>query len=444
MKAWYWQEKESLYIVIVANLIYIFMLFTMGSSKFNTSLSVVCFFGLLVAPIALFSQTSIPAFLEPDSSGPQIATIEQGSLSWDNARPLLDRTMAMQRWHWTEHRDSYTGFVEIRALNKQMEVRPNTLVRVQPEEGAAILTLLSASDSVELVDVGDNWAQIRFSRVLPVYFQIPENGDDVAVAVPEGLSQAPLPQVEEPQVQETAEVETTVPVVSVEPLQPEVEEADLLEVAESEDRPQGFDAVPVASPEAVATAIDARLSDEVPDTSTETDVLEIADADQFSVDEEEERLSVIRQGTRRTLQPVSRDTSPAPALEDDLFFVDESVRTLDPLDAERELRIVPEEDLPPIPTPQELAMQFAPATTVVTTYEGILKRTSRRNFRGPETEFVLVGQTGRILAFLDTSEVIIPNLEALLGTRVGVNGSLQEVRRGQRATIKVRSISPRR
>jgi hypothetical protein len=418
----------------------------MGISKFSSaSLRTFLPLTILLGMVAGLRGADVPAFLEPDASTPEISRIAIASPSWNNARPLMDPAMVAQDWHWTEHRATYRGFVEARALTPEGTIRPNSLIRISPEDGSKILTLLNASDPVEVVTSGDRWVELAFTRVLPVYFQ--RRGDTPAPSA-EAVDEDEIPLVSVTQDGKSLP-EDDVPAESTETVEPTpVAPAAVTEVEaplEAPTRATGFATVPVVEVPMPATS-EAEPVEEAGTENGEAETAIVAvetEAPALDVPTEESPRIIIRRGTRRALDPLVRETTQPPVLEDDLFYVDESVRTLDPLDSEPRYALVPEDDLPPIPTPQELAMQFVPPPSLTTTYEGIIMRAPRRALR-QGTEFVLVSPTGRVMAFLDMSNATIPNLNDILGTRVAINGSLREVRRGQVTTINVRSVSPRR
>ena len=130
---------------------------------------------LLVCPLFL-GASNVQLYLEPDLATDVLAELAPDDGQLALAEPVLDEERRAEGWYWFEYDGTVMGYVENEQIGKDLQVNPGALVYLRPSRTSPILAMIQAADKTELISAGD-WVRIRFSKVVPVYFQrLPEIG----------------------------------------------------------------------------------------------------------------------------------------------------------------------------------------------------------------------------------------------------------------------------
>lgn len=152
--------------------------------------------------------------LAPSDDGQIIGKVDSSDPVVLEAAPVLDSAQAADGWKWSEYTTSAEGYIPESALGKNFTVTPSTFVRAAPNSSASILTTSIADDTFEYVSTNGQWAQVRFTKAVPVYFQTVSRAT-VAAAVstrdgisvtydsePTEVSEPSVPEIEQPVVED--------------------------------------------------------------------------------------------------------------------------------------------------------------------------------------------------------------------------------------------------
>ncbi len=164
------------------------------------------------------AQEELPVFLEPDSNLTPIATLDPTQIDMIDTLPVLDANLAAQGWMFTEYFGTFVGFVDPETVTKSLGLTANTPVYLRPDRNSPVLALIQENDPVEIIRVGTDWTEVEFKKLVPVYFQIPQETDT-------------LPQTEDPSMTGPAVLPpvTDAP-IPVDPLSRTTESAELEEL----------------------------------------------------------------------------------------------------------------------------------------------------------------------------------------------------------------------
>jgi hypothetical protein len=108
--------------------------------------------------------------LSPSVNAPIIAKIDDQAPLMKTARPVLESTQARQGWQWLEYTTTLDGYILTKQLSKNFEATPNSLVRLEPNNQAQVLTAIQPGDLFEIKASNDTWTTIRIRKAVPVYF----------------------------------------------------------------------------------------------------------------------------------------------------------------------------------------------------------------------------------------------------------------------------------
>ncbi len=154
---------------------------------------------LAIAPAISNSAESIALYLEPDIGSHKLADITSEDTRLAGAEPVMDEDYRAEGWYWMGYRGDFKGYVELKEVAKDLSVRPGALVYLSASSKSPVLTVITEEDAAELI-YAEDWAEISFSKSLPVYFKHPSktlpilsfgneksvdpSDDPVAVSVP--------------------------------------------------------------------------------------------------------------------------------------------------------------------------------------------------------------------------------------------------------------------
>lgn len=128
---------------------------------------------LLACPFRL-GASNIQLYIEPDLATDVLVDLAPDDAQLARAEPVLDEAHRAEGWYWFEYTGTVMGYVENEQIGKDLEVNPGALVYLRSSRTSPVLSMIQEDDEIELISAGD-WVRIRFSTVVPVYFQrLPE------------------------------------------------------------------------------------------------------------------------------------------------------------------------------------------------------------------------------------------------------------------------------
>lgn len=214
-------------------------------------------FGILPGMLTA-QEAGIPVFLEPVPNSTRVASIDPNQINLIESYPVLDDAKAADGWMFAEYQGTFSGFVDPAAVAKGLRVQNNTPAYLRPDSRSPVLALIQSNDPVEILQVGTDWVEIEFEKLVPVYFQDPNvvgfpetdiTPETEAPLPPEEPEEEPIPveplmragtQQPDPEPEpETLEPIRTPPQIDVSPgLNPERESALVPEGAPASDIPR--------------------------------------------------------------------------------------------------------------------------------------------------------------------------------------------------------------
>jgi hypothetical protein len=117
----------------------------------------------------LATADQIPLYLNPDTRSEIIVKLDSNHESFKHAFSVEEETKKNESWFCLEHFGTFYGYVTIDRINKNLNVKPETLVYYKPDHSSAVLTTLFKDDQAELVEA-DDWAKVRFTKPILLYF----------------------------------------------------------------------------------------------------------------------------------------------------------------------------------------------------------------------------------------------------------------------------------
>ena len=99
---------------------------------------------------------------------------------------MQDPSLAEQGWQQTTVTSSYTGYLPAEELGKNFFVPPGSIIRVDPDPQAPALTTCEPYDHMRVSGLSQNrnWAIVRFTKAVTVYYAIHERPETVAIDTP--------------------------------------------------------------------------------------------------------------------------------------------------------------------------------------------------------------------------------------------------------------------
>lgn len=125
---------------------------------------------LLTAAQALSAQSGVSLHIRPDIDAPVYTTAELSVLDRYNPQPIISENFVGQGWETILYRGNYVGYVRSNTLAGDY-VRPGTTVYMGPtEQSPAMQTLQAARQAYLKERINNEWSQVVFNGVMPLYF----------------------------------------------------------------------------------------------------------------------------------------------------------------------------------------------------------------------------------------------------------------------------------
>ena len=157
---------------------------------------------LAIAPAISNAAENIALYLAPDIASHRLTDIYAADKRLTGAEPVMDEDNRAEGWYWLGYQGDFKGFVELKEVAKDLSVRPGALVYLRASSKSPVLTVITAEDAAELI-YAEDWAEISFSKSLPLYFKHPSKNlpvlsfEDEAIetteAQPDGSTQVSIP-----------------------------------------------------------------------------------------------------------------------------------------------------------------------------------------------------------------------------------------------------------
>ena len=127
---------------------------------------------LTIVPAISNAAENIALYLAPDTGSHKLADINVEDKRLAGAEPVMDEDNRAEGWYWLGYQGDFKGFVELKEVAKDLSVRPGALVYLRASSKSPVLTVITTEDAAELI-YAEDWAEISFSKSLPVYFKHP-------------------------------------------------------------------------------------------------------------------------------------------------------------------------------------------------------------------------------------------------------------------------------
>lgn len=133
--------------------------------------------------------------LAPDPEARIIARLDATHEAITKAQAEQTPELAAAGWYQTELEATVTGYIRTEQLTKDFSIRPGTLIRATPEIDARVLSVIEASDHIEVDTTRANarWTPIRFHKAVLVYYRETTLPETSAIAT----AQTSTPQLEQ-------------------------------------------------------------------------------------------------------------------------------------------------------------------------------------------------------------------------------------------------------
>ena len=154
---------------------------------------------LTIAPAISNAAENIALYLAPDAGSHKLANINTEDKRLAGAEPVMDEDNRAEGWYWLGYQGNFKGFVELKEVAKDLSVRPGALVYLRASSTSPVLTVITTEDAAELI-YAEDWAEISFSKSLPLYFKHPSKtlpvlsfGDETTRTQPDGSAPIAIP-----------------------------------------------------------------------------------------------------------------------------------------------------------------------------------------------------------------------------------------------------------
>ncbi len=127
---------------------------------------------LLIGSTVSIYAAKVAIYLEPDTASHQLAEFVSDDSRLAIAEPVMDEDARAEGWYWMEYQGDFKGYVELPDVAKDLSINPGALVHIRASSESPVLTVITEEDEAELI-YAEDWAEISFSKAVPVYFKHP-------------------------------------------------------------------------------------------------------------------------------------------------------------------------------------------------------------------------------------------------------------------------------
>jgi hypothetical protein len=147
---------------------------------------------LLAAALAAASLRAAPLTettavqARPEANAPALAVLKAGT----EPTPAAGVT-APSGWLAVELSGPYEAYVQNKDFLKSLDIHPGAPIRIAPKRDAPVLTKAEKGDAIEIIGLFGKWTQVKFSKKIVGYIQLP-GAMPSAAPTPE-IATAPAP-----------------------------------------------------------------------------------------------------------------------------------------------------------------------------------------------------------------------------------------------------------
>lgn len=133
-------------------------------------------------------QQTTAVHTKPDRAAPAISYLNAGTEPIPAATEVAAATPA--GWMAVELPGPFEGYVENKDLDKSLNVKPGTPIRLAPKSDAGVLAVAEKNDKTSITGLRGRWNQISLEKKLIGYIQV---GSATGSAPPAATTAAPTP-----------------------------------------------------------------------------------------------------------------------------------------------------------------------------------------------------------------------------------------------------------
>ncbi|MDP4884140.1 MAG: hypothetical protein NWR08_08400 [Opitutales bacterium] len=109
--------------------------------------------------------------LNPDANAPTVARVDETSTTIQRSTQVANPFLAQNGWKQSQHKVSIEGYISTAKMSKNFEIELQTPLSADSSLNGTPLTRIEQSDQIKVLKVADQWAQLRVTKTLSVYFE---------------------------------------------------------------------------------------------------------------------------------------------------------------------------------------------------------------------------------------------------------------------------------
>ncbi|MGJ8650484.1 MAG: hypothetical protein ACSHX4_09000 [Opitutaceae bacterium] len=109
--------------------------------------------------------------LSPDANAPTVARVDETNSTIQRSTQVANPFLAQNGWKQSQHKVSIDGYISTAKMSKNFEIELQTPLSANSNLSGTPLTRIEKSDQIKVLKVDDQWAQLRITKTLPVFFQ---------------------------------------------------------------------------------------------------------------------------------------------------------------------------------------------------------------------------------------------------------------------------------
>lgn len=109
--------------------------------------------------------------LSPDANASAVARVDETNSTIQRSTQVANPFLAQNGWKQSQHKVSIDGYISTAKMSKNFEIELQTPLSANSNLSGTPLTRIEKSDQIKVLKVDDQWAQLRITKTLPVFFQ---------------------------------------------------------------------------------------------------------------------------------------------------------------------------------------------------------------------------------------------------------------------------------
>lgn len=126
---------------------------------------------LLFCTTAGLQASEVLLRLSPDANAAAVARVDDTSPTIQRSTQVANPFLAQNGWKQSQHMVSVDGYISTAKMSKNFEIELQTPLSANTNLSGTPLTRIEQSDQIKVLQVHDQWAKLRITKALPVYFQ---------------------------------------------------------------------------------------------------------------------------------------------------------------------------------------------------------------------------------------------------------------------------------